>query len=95
MPTTTITASAIRVALKLSQSASREAGSPRLSISSAGLVSAKIATIGRIRKASATASAATAAGANSRRAVIRSGARASRPYFGGGPKPASSSASAP
>ena len=84
MPTIRMIAIEAAVVRRLSQSASSAPGSPRLAISSAGLRSTKIATIGSVRKVSATASAE----AEQQR---EPGAASSR---GAGPKPASSSASA-
>ena len=82
VPTTGMIAIETAVVLRLSQSVERP-GSPRLSISSAGLRSTKIATIGSVRKSSA------AARCRRQHGEPREGAA---PHCCTEPKPASSSA---
>ena len=77
-PTSRIIAIEIAVVCRLSQSASRAPSSPRLAISVAGLESTKIATIGSVRKISASA----------RRPRARRANQPPAPH-GAGPKPAS------
>jgi hypothetical protein len=66
VPTSRITSIAAAVARRLSQSASSAPGSPRLSISSAGLESTKIATTGSVRKTMASVSASVRTTGNQR-----------------------------
>ena len=85
VPTIRMIAIEAAVVRRLSQSASSAPGSPRLSISSLGLRSTKIATIGSVRNVSATASERPSSSGN------HGTRRVGQPTA---PKPASSSASA-